>query len=96
MQVDKTSAKGAAYRGAIGGKTAVLPWFCKIECGGGSSGAPPCYGAGLSLPRRARRAGGAPGLNILDFPLQLVDDLGPKHLGFVGLCSLLDVHSPWP
>ena len=35
-------------RGAIGGKTgktgktAVLPGLCKIECGGGSGGAPLC------------------------------------------------------
>ena len=38
-------------RGAIGGKTgktAVLPWFCNIEHGSGSSGAPAFYG-GLSL-----------------------------------------------
>ena len=49
-------------QGAIGGKTsktAVLPRFCKIECGGGSSGAPPCYG-GLNLPGRACHAGGTP------------------------------------
>ena len=49
-------------RGAIGGKTgktAVLPWFCKIEHGGSSGGAPPCYG-GLSLLRRMRCAGGTP------------------------------------
>ena len=51
------------HRGAIGGKTGkttVLPSFCKIEHDGGSGGAPLCYG-GLSLPGRARRAGGAPG-----------------------------------
>ena len=39
-------------RVTIGGKTskpAVLPWFCKIECGRGS--VPPCYGV---LPRRWR------------------------------------------
>ena len=39
-------------RGAIGGKTGktvVLPWFWKIECGSGSGGEPQCYG-GFSLP----------------------------------------------
>ena len=49
-------------RGAIRiktGKTAVLPWICKIEHGGGKGGALSCYG-GLSLPRPTSRAGGAP------------------------------------
>ena len=59
--------KAKSFRGAIGGKTsktAVLPWFCKIGHGGGSSDAPPCYG-GLSLPGHARRAGCAPELTVL-------------------------------
>ena len=44
-------------RCAIGGKIAVLPWFCKIERGGGSGGgrgnALPCYGV---LPCQGTRA----------------------------------------
>ena len=48
------------YSGAVGGKTgktAVLPEFCKIECGGGGSGGHimvvlpgPCARAGLAAP----------------------------------------------
>ena len=43
------------FSGAVGGKTGktlVLPRFSKIEGGGGSSGAPECYG-GLTSPGHA-------------------------------------------
>ena len=33
-----------SLRGVVGGKTAVSPWFCKLELGGGSGGAPLCCG----------------------------------------------------
>jgi hypothetical protein len=56
-QFSWTVPRGAIIWGKTG-KTAVLPWFCKIECGSG--GALPYYG-GLSLHGRARRAGGTPG-----------------------------------
>ena len=48
--------------GAIGGKTCktmVLPGFCKIECGGDSGSAPPCY-RGLILLGPVCRADGTP------------------------------------
>jgi hypothetical protein len=51
--------------GTIGGKTgktAVLPKFCKIECGGSSSGASPCYRVLIWLGG-ACHTGGAPVLD---------------------------------
>ena len=54
-------------RGAVGGKTgktSVLPWFFKIERGGSSSGALPCYGC-LFLVVCVRCSSGAPVLYVI-------------------------------
>ena len=42
MDINVKSARGAVVGKTD--KTMVLPWFCKIEWGGDSSGVPPCYG----------------------------------------------------
>ena len=42
------------------GKTADLPWFCKVVQSGGSSSMLPCYSS-LTLPGRTRRTGFTPG-----------------------------------
>ena len=53
-------------RGDIGGKTgktAMLPWFCKIENSGSSGCAPPCY-RGLIWLGHMRHASGAPASSV--------------------------------